>query len=92
MGSDRSKHSKYSFRRLPSQKRAIPLYGERDDQNKYFRCWNCGFVCDSERDRLHSGDSQANTVVPTSFTDTGGATLYYPNVTGACPFCGAQYR
>lgn len=35
----------------------MPVPGKGDDDGRYFRCWNCGFVCDSQRDEL--GDSES---------------------------------
>jgi hypothetical protein len=32
-------------------------YGEGRDDGRYWRCWNCGFVCDVERHEL--GDSES---------------------------------
>lgn len=42
--------------------RTLPIYGnpvmgDGQDDGKYFRCWNCGFVCDVERDALGGSDS-----------------------------------
>ena len=39
-------------RRLRKQSRRLPVKGKGDDKNRYFRCWNCGFICDAERDAL----------------------------------------
>ena len=35
----------------------MPVFGKDDDQGRYYRCWNCGFVCDVERDALGDSDS-----------------------------------
>ena len=48
--------------------RRIPVKGQRDDKGRYFRCWNCGFVCDAQRDQLggpedRSGVSHSNFIV-----------------------------
>ena len=37
--------------------RTRPVYGRGEDAGRYFRCWNCGFVCDSKRDALGGSDS-----------------------------------
>jgi hypothetical protein len=44
-------------RKTRGDSRTIPLrghkdYGEGQDDGKYFRCWNCGFTCNVERDEL----------------------------------------
>ncbi len=49
-------------RRLPKESKTIPLKGNKvrgngEDFGKYYRCWNCDFVCNVERDSL--GDSQS---------------------------------
>ena len=35
---------------------------EKTDQGNYFRCWNCGFICDIRRDEL-SKDGRRGTVL-----------------------------
>ena len=44
-------------RKLPKRSRTLPVYGEGDDEGKYFRCWNCGFICNVDRDELGDSDS-----------------------------------
>jgi hypothetical protein len=48
-------------RKLPLRResRTIPIKGKGDDEGKYFRCWHCGFICDSSRDELGDSDSTA---------------------------------
>ena len=42
--------------------RTRPLKPARwEDSGRYFRCWNCGFVCDSWRDELGGSDDRAGT-------------------------------
>lgn len=36
--------------RLARRSRTLPIFGRGDDKGRYFRCWNCGFICDSQRD------------------------------------------
>lgn len=48
--------------RTRKDSRTYPLrghkdYGEGRDDGRYWRCWNCGFICDVERDEL--GDSES---------------------------------
>lgn len=38
---------------MPARKRGIPLPGVREDRRKWFKCWNCGFICNIERDSLN---------------------------------------
>ena len=46
-------------RKLIKRSRTLPVYGEGDDEGKYFRCWNCGFICKVGRDELGDSDSSA---------------------------------
>jgi hypothetical protein len=68
-------------RKLPKQSRRIPLPGNSDrgdglDHGKYFMCWNCGFVCDVDRDELgdaetRAGDNQTSYSTP-AYGNAGG--------------------
>lgn len=49
--------------RLPKESRTIPLKGEGDDEDKYYRCWNCGFICNVDRDALGGRYSTDGTVL-----------------------------
>ncbi len=58
----RLRSSHHRSRRMARQARTIPIYGNPDrgdglDAGVYFRCWNCGFICNTARDDL--GDSQS---------------------------------
>jgi predicted RNA-binding Zn-ribbon protein involved in translation (DUF1610 family) len=44
---------------LPKRSRTRPIFGRGDDEGRYYRCWNCGFVCDSQRDALGGSESDA---------------------------------
>lgn len=80
------RYSIYSHKRLPKEKRTIRLYGEGDDTNKYYRCWNCGFPCKTDRDSL----GVDGTVTTETYVDTDAVTKYKPVVIGGCPFCGCS--
>lgn len=54
---ERGRYTHYSQRRTPQRKRTIHLSGSFEDKNKYIRCWNCGFIVDTERDL---GDSETS--------------------------------
>lgn len=45
-----SRYTRYSTTRFPKQKRTIRLQGSFEDRNKWIRCWNCGFIVNTERD------------------------------------------
>jgi hypothetical protein len=60
MGHDRNRHASYSQKAVPRQKRTIQLYGEDDYRERFYRCWNCGFINDRNRamvaDTFQGGD------------------------------------
>ena len=60
-----SRYVRYDKRRLPRQKRTIPIFGAasyvdgrvvKDQSNVFYRCWNCGFPCRTDRDKLGDGE------------------------------------
>ena len=72
----------------------------RDD--KYVRCWNCGFPCNMDRDRRapigsHAGDGiyyQASGAWGIEIWGNefwGGAGETEPIVTNGCPLCGCLH-
>lgn len=56
--------------RLPKQARAIP-YKPKGDES-LFRCWNCGFICNEERDDS-SGSMAGDNHMVYSIPATGGS-------------------
>ncbi len=44
MGTDANRYGTYQSTRLPREKRTIPISGHFDDDGKFYRCWNCGFI------------------------------------------------
>ena len=54
-----SRYIHYDRRTLPKRKRRIPVWGAEthtiDQSGKLFRCWNCGFICNTDRDELGDG-------------------------------------
>ena len=49
--------------RIRKESRSIPLRGNAErgnglDDGRYFRCWNCGFVCNVDRDALGGPESR----------------------------------
>lgn len=87
---DASRYAFYPRTHLSKQRRTHSVWGAQEDTGKYFSCWNCGFICNVERDQLDYGDHARAGIVPTTFTDADGSTLYYPKVTGGCPLCGCK--
>jgi hypothetical protein len=81
-----SRYIRYDKRRLPRQKRTIPIHGAvsyvdgrpvKDQSNVFFRCWNCGFICRTDRDKLGDGEGfviedQADVLTGSQTVITGG--------------------
>ena len=89
-----SRYIKYSSSGLPKQRFTNSLSGGgvrgcNDDSGRYYRCWHCGSICDIERETLDYGDHTRAGVKVTS-TTIDGATVYYPQITGGCWFCGCK--
>jgi hypothetical protein len=77
-----SRYTHYDKRSLPRQKRRIKLPGaknyggvEADQTDKFYKCWNCGFVCKVGRDQLGDG-------VGYCVTDTVETSDYNPQEQG----------
>ena len=66
----------YDRRTLPKEKRTIPLRGSDTHKGKWFKCWNCGFPCYTEREKLDKNgtyDGVGYTVV--SVADVSSPTI-----------------
>ena len=67
-------------RKIPKRSQTLPVPGKGDDYGKYYHCWNCGFVCNVDRDELGDADSKAgddhtdyhNLANPDPYTDNIG--------------------
>ena len=94
MSSSQNRYGIYRQSRPPRQKRTNLMPGDLEDSSKWFKCWNCGFPCNVDRDTLDQGEyGQAGNTTPTSYTDVDAVTKYKPNITKGCPFCGCtNYR
>ena len=62
--SNESRYRQYDLRRLPKEKRTRRIWGAAsyiggrvvgDQSDNLYRCWNCGFVCNSDRDKTGDG-------------------------------------
>ena len=76
-------------RKMSVYKRTMPIRGEGEDKDKWFRCWNCGFPCNVERNSLDTGEHGGSGVTTTT-TTIESATVYYPVIAGSCSFCGCK--
>ena len=50
--SDHHRHTTYSQKSAPRRKRALQLVGEFEDSGKWYRCWNCGFINNIDRNQV----------------------------------------
>ena len=60
---------------LPKQAKSIPLKGKGEDAGRWFKCWNCGFICNIDRDDSSgstAGDNQTDFSSPSlGFVENG---------------------
>jgi hypothetical protein len=65
-----SRIRRYDRRRIPREKRTLRIWGAvayidgqpvKDQSNNLYHCWNCGFVCNTDRDQI--GDGVGYTVI-----------------------------
>jgi hypothetical protein len=89
--------------RLPKRKRVVKIHGAFEDKGKYFYCWNCGVICDVDRNAGAEGYGGVATAFTESYTKTveddyhmtgeGSVThTYIPYevaISRGCWFCGA---
>ena len=84
--------------RLPKDSKTIPIYGHPErgdgqDSGRYYRCWNCGFVCDTQRDALGDATSRSGAVYETyaqvdEYGNPTGETRWKPSESSTgCPMC-----
>jgi len=48
---EQSRYGKYKQVKTPEHKRSRFLPASFEDRNKYFRCWNCNFICSMNANR-----------------------------------------
>jgi len=80
------RYTDYSQKRLIGDKQKIRIFGKKEDANKWYRCWNCGFPCSVDRDALGVDGG----VTTEAYVDTDGITKYKPVVVSGCPNCGCS--
>ena len=84
--------------RLPKESKTIPIYGhpergDGEDNGKYYRCWNCGFVCNVDRDALGDQSSRSGAAYETyaqvdEYGVATGKTRYKVSESSTgCPLC-----
>ena len=53
--------------RLPKQAKSLPKRAKGEEAGKIFRCWNCGYTCDTDRDDdsgSSAGDNHTDVSTP----------------------------
>ncbi len=55
MSRNSNRYGTYRSIRLPHDKRSILIPGSLDDNGRYYKCWNCGVTCDSQREQSDTG-------------------------------------
>jgi hypothetical protein len=97
---------RHTNRKLRSDSRTLPQWGsdergDGEDHGKWFECWNCGWLCNVDRDELGGPESKSNITLESFVVvdeygnettgygaDTATGILYKPVVNTGCPFCG----
>lgn len=55
---EQSRYGKYKQVKTPEHHRSVFIPASFEDRNKYFRCWNCGFIVNA--DRVSVSDKNGN--------------------------------
>lgn len=61
------REGRFGSTRIRKEKRSIPVPGQGTDEGRYFKCWNCGFVCDIQKNALDTGRA-GNSHTPATLT------------------------
>lgn len=66
-----SKYNQIHQTRAPKRKRTIRVAGSGEDEGKWYRCWNCGFINNIDRNIVGDGEgiSYTSTYVPFGYKD-----------------------
>ena len=88
---NQSRNIHYNKRRLPRQKRTISIFGAvsyidgrpvKDQSDKLFKCWNCGFICNELHDNIKTGDGNGYYIIDKpdgpSVLNIGGSAHEFP--------------
>ncbi len=49
---DQSRYGIYRRSHINHDRKTIAVYGEGEDANKLYKCWNCGAICNIDREKL----------------------------------------
>ena len=75
------RYTKPTKAHLPKEARTIPIKAGGEENGKWFRCWNCGFNCFTDRDDhtgLTAGDNHTDNPEP-AYGDDQRIVLGSPN-------------
>ena len=56
---NQSRYNEIQQRRSPHKKRTIRVYGSGEDSGKWYKCWNCGFINNIDRNAVGDGDGRS---------------------------------
>lgn len=57
----------FSVTRVRKEKRTVPVPAQGAEEGRYFKCWNCGFICDIQKNALDTGRA-GNSHTPATLT------------------------
>jgi len=60
--SSQSSYNEIKRSKIPHAKRKIKLRGSGEDDGKFYRCWNCGFTNDIDRNAVGDSDGVTYTI------------------------------
>lgn len=60
--SSQSNYNEIKRSKIPHAKRKNKLRGSGDDDGKYYRCWNCGFTNNVDRNVVGDGEGLTYTI------------------------------
>ena len=64
----KSRYIRTQRTKLPKHKQSRHLFGSFEDKNRWIKCWNCGFVIDTQR--LSKSDQMVFSVTDYPFENT----------------------
>jgi len=62
-------------RKFRGEAKTLPVFGEKEDENNFFHCWNCGFMNDVRNNTL-GGVEETHATVLTAETESAQVPPY----------------
>ena len=84
-----SRYTRWDKRRIPVQKRTIPVWGAasyignndvKDQSESLYKCWNCGSICNEQNPGVNIGDGvgyMVNDVTKHNVLNVGSGNIQY---------------